>query len=353
MKVFNLKPLKWFVYFFCVPLSFISCERNQLCRMQPQERVIVANRGEGTISVIDAETDAILETVALPGANPEPMYVVYVKATDRVFVGDRSNDAVVVYDPSDWSVERSIPCGKGVFHMWADPLGKQLWVNNDIDKTSTVLDPSSLQVLQTVPMPADLSQGDAKPHDVVLSPDGKYAFISIVKLAENDQIVQFSTSTFQETRRVAVGRDPHLSANAKRNSLYVPCQNTNEVIVLDMETLNEKTSIDVPGAHGAITSEDGKMFYTTNLPGGGTDAIAAIRTANNRLVTIDTDTPYPVPHNLTINKNGSKLYVTHSGATSEKVTVFNIHPNGFNLTFSSELSTGTNPFGLTYFKRHP
>ena len=58
------------------------------------------------------------------------------------------------------------PAGRGVFHMWADYRGRQLWVNNDIDKTTTVIDPSTLEVLATVPTPADLVAMGGKPHDV-------------------------------------------------------------------------------------------------------------------------------------------------------------------------------------------
>ena len=58
-------------------------------------------------------------------------------------------------------------CGDGVFHMWSDPHDRQLWVNNDIDKTATVIDPVSLNVIATVPMPADLVADGYKPHDVV------------------------------------------------------------------------------------------------------------------------------------------------------------------------------------------
>ena len=78
------------------------------------------------------------------------------KQSNRVFVGDRANNQVVVFNAMDFSVETTIPVGQGVFHMWADPQGKQLWVNNDIDNTTSVIDLYSLQVIATVPTPADL-----------------------------------------------------------------------------------------------------------------------------------------------------------------------------------------------------
>ena len=54
----------------------------------------MANRGSGTISVIDVRTDQVVGTYALPaGPNPpEPMYVFYNPKHSRLFVGDRSNN---------------------------------------------------------------------------------------------------------------------------------------------------------------------------------------------------------------------------------------------------------------------
>jgi hypothetical protein len=54
-------------------------------------RFVVANRGSGSISVIDAKSWQLIDTVMLPpgDAQPEPMYVVYTAAVSRVWVGDR------------------------------------------------------------------------------------------------------------------------------------------------------------------------------------------------------------------------------------------------------------------------
>ena len=64
----------------------------------------------------------------------------------RLFVGDRANNRVVVLSADDFSVEGSVPAGNGVFHMWASPAVHQLWVNNDVDNTITVVDTHTLGV---------------------------------------------------------------------------------------------------------------------------------------------------------------------------------------------------------------
>lgn len=314
--------------------------------------IVIANRGSGSISVIDTKTDEITGTYQLPASpnTPEPMYIVYVKRGDRVFVGDRANNQVVVFKASDYSVETTIPVGQGVFHMWADRVGKQLWVNNDIDKTTSVIDLHSLQVIATVPTPADLVSMGGIPHDVFLGPLGRVAYVSVVGVAgSSDYVVQFNTRTFQETGRAAVGKDPHLSIPLISRYLYVPCQGSDAVYVLNRFNMNLVGTISVPGAHGAMMTRNGKVFYTTNLPGGGTNGLYAIKTKTNQILG-SANTPYAVPHNIALNNSSKKLYLTHSGGTSDKVTVYEISNHNPVPVYLTEITVGLNPFGLSFAK---
>jgi YVTN family beta-propeller protein len=312
--------------------------------------IVVANRASGTISVIDVSTDQVTATINLPdGANaPEPMYVVYSRPSDRVFVGDRANDRVVVFRASDFSYEASVPAGTGVFHMWADPQNNQLWVNNDIDKTVTVFSPKTLEVLATVPMPADLVALGGKPHDVVL--DTGHAYVSMLGVAgENDYVVKFSRQAFEEVGRAAVGQDPHVSLRQSSPYLYVPSQNSNVVIVLDRRTMEQVTEIAIPGAHGAGMAFVGDVFYTTNLTGGGSDALWTIDTGSNTVIGEPVDASYPVPHNIALTAPiPQKVYVTHSGGTSDKVTVYTTSRENPVPVPVGDVTVGFNPFGLAF-----
>ena len=95
--------------------------------------------------------------------------------------------------------------------------------------------------------------------------------------------------------------------------------------VLDGLTLDSTDVFNVPGAHGAITSLNGRRFYTTNISGGGADAIFCIDTRTNDVLAEPADTAYTVPHNVALTPSGRLLYVTHSGANN-KVSVFRARP---------------------------
>ncbi len=284
------------------------------------------------------------------------MYVVY--SRDRVFVGDRANNRIAVFNPRTFAVETTVPAGAGIWHMWADPFDRQLWVNNDIDKTSTVIDPLTLQVLATVPIPADLAAVGGKPHDVILDPSGApFAYVTLIGVAgANDYVVKFSTQTFAEVARAAVGKDPHVSATSQNNLLYVPCQNSNALVVLNRATLEHVTTLSIPGAHGAGMATNGDVFYTTNLTGGGRDALWRVSAATNTVSGDAVDAPFAVPHNIALTPDrgvffpqeygNRKLYLTHSGATASQVTVYKLK-NGLP-AFHKTITVGFNPFGLTF-----
>ncbi len=314
--------------------------------------IVVANRGSGSISVIDGKSGELVGTFMLPysdGENmPEPMYVNGIARMGRVFVGDRANNRVAVFDANTWDVVGTVPAGQGVFHQWIDRQGKQLWVNNDIDNTITVIDPASLEVTATIDIPADLVAMGGKPHDVVLDHQGRYAFVTVLGLTGPvDYLLQFDALSHTEMNRQPVGKDPHLAIGTNTD-LYVPSQDSSEVRVFDPETLELLDTIEAPGAHGAAVSPNNRFFYTTNLPGGGADAILTIKTMNNSVVGSPVATPYPVPHNIALSSGGRMLFVTHSGPTADKVTIYKIHGSSGLPTYWSEVTVGSNPFGIGY-----
>jgi len=258
------------------------------------------------------------------------------------------NDRVVAFDADDYSVVDTIPTGSGVFHMWADDGDRFLWVNNDVDKTATVIDPVTLEVVTTVAMPADLVSDGYIPHDVILDPKGRFAYVTMLGgSGPSDYLVQFSTDTFEEVNRAEAGQDPHVSLTQNNKLIYVPAQGSNTVFVFNRETLELVEEIPVPGAHGAFVSPNGQVFYTSNLPGGGPNGLFAIDTNKNTVID-SADTPYPVPHNIVVTKNNKKLFLTHSGGTADKVTIYDVSVDDPVPTLTGEVTVGLNPFGLAY-----
>lgn len=300
-----------------------------------QETVVVANRGSSSISFIDVRSNAVTETVTIP--NSEPMYVVYVQRRNKLYVGDRRNSKVHVVNPSTKEIESSISVGNGVFHMWADGFGKQLWVNSDIDNTISVIDLHSNTVSETIPL-------SIKPHDVFLSKNGRKAYVSVINSnpALADSIYSFSTTNYTKTNSRAVGKDPHLFHIAALNRLYVPCQ-SGELFTLNGNNLDVISTLSLPGAHGIFSSINPSNLFVTNISGAELYGLKTI--GNSSINTVST--PVATPHNVVVNVSGTKMFVTHSGASADKVTVYKLQGN--TIVYDSTLTVGTNPFGIAYY----
>ena len=306
--------------------------------------MLVANRNAGTFSAINTANDSVT-TYALPnpGLLPEPMYITHSPVNDLVYIGDRANQRLVVYDAGDYGIHRGfVPVGAGIFHQWGDPRHNQLWVNNDIDDTISVVDMLTSSVIKTIAIPADLSSG--KPHDVILDPNADFAYVTILGVTGiNDYVLKYSTTTFTEVGRLAVGKDPHVALSALDDIRYVPTQGSDAVNVVDRTAFAIVKVIDVPNPHGAFVSGDAATFFTTNIADAGIDGLFSIDTATF-LVDSATDTPRSVPHNIRLTPDQTKLYLTHSGANTE-VSIWDV-TDPANPSFLHSVATGSNPYGI-------
>ncbi|MEX0273027.1 MAG: YncE family protein, partial [Flavobacteriaceae bacterium] len=300
--------------------------------------VVVANRGDASISFIDAATNELIETVDLPDG-VEPMYVVYVSSKDKIYVGDRANSQVHIFNPESRKIEGSIDVGDGVFHMWADGRGKRLWVNNDVDNTISVINLASEKVIRTITL-------DGKPHDVFVTKDGTMAYISILVPEGPDRVYAYNARNMKMVAATEVGEDPHLFHLQHNNRLYVPCQNTNQVLTLDGESLEVLVDTPMDGAHGIFADRKEENLYITGI---NVSKLYSVDAANSQLNGTPVETSIVIPHNVVLNRSASKLFVTHSGATANKVSIFDVE-DGI-LREEEIITTATNPFGIAYVKR--
>ncbi|MDQ8143367.1 YncE family protein [Chryseobacterium sp. CFS15] len=302
-----------------------------------EEKVVVANRGGGSVSFIDAVTNQV-SNVAISGS--EPMYVVYVPAKDKIFVGDRAGKKIHIINPQTKAVESSINVGNGVFHMWADGLGKQLWVSNDIDNTISVIDLNTNTVVKTINV-------GMKPHDVFVTKDATKAYVSVFNAdaAMPDKVYMYSTSDYSKTGEANVGKDPHLYHLSTSNKLFVACQ-SGQVYALNGSNLSLISNNAFTGAHGIFPSPDLNTVFVTNITGQQLYSINATTGMQNGMPLMALNA---TPHNIVVNEDGKKMYVTHSGGAATAVSTYTI--NGTTLTAGTTITAGTNPFGLAYYKR--
>lgn len=308
-------------------------------------RVAVANRASGTVSVIDGDMGTLVNSYPMPN-NGQPMYVVHNARNNTVLVGDY-NGSVVAFDGMDFSVRGTATAAAGVFHMWMSSDQRQLWVNNELDKSVSVINPMTMETIRTFDIPADLEMTGFKPHDVIVDPDNGSAYVTMINgMMPINYVVKYDARTFNEIDRVEVGGDPHVALTANNDKLYVASQAADLLQVFNRGDLSLVTTVAIPNAHGLGMNAAGTYLYVGNISEGGTDATYTVDLATNTLVGDPVDAPYAAPHNYSVGSNDSKLYLTHSGGASDKLSVYDLGPTP---TLSGELSLGNNPFGLVAY----
>jgi DNA-binding beta-propeller fold protein YncE len=305
---------------------------------------------DGTVSVISTVDDTVTHTITLPpGANPAAAaYVEYSSLSRQIYVTDSANARVLVFRVSDLEFVGTLPTDADAFHMWLSE--EQLWVVDRTARSAVVFDIFSQQRLATLPIPGDLLQAGGIPHDI--SADDSHAYISVLALdGVPDVIVKYDRSTFQEVGRVNVGEAPHVALNPVNREMYAACDATNNVFVINRDTMQVQATIPATGAHGTWVPNHGETFYTTNFPGnsdgGSVPGLIAINLITNQL--LGSAPPLlPGPHNVFGTGDGSKAYVTHTnGGTT--VSVYTIASPTAVPQLSGQVKVGTNPFGLTFF----
>ena len=115
----------------------------------------------------------------------------------KLLVANMGTDSIVVADPVDGHIERSIRTGRGAHQIFPSPDGKLLYVNNRVDGTTVALDARTLDVLRTYKVPGG-------PDCIDFAPDGKLWITQ--RFIQKVAILDPATG---DIRSISVGRSPH------------------------------------------------------------------------------------------------------------------------------------------------
>lgn len=115
----------------------------------------------------------------------------------HLLVGLMGEAHFAVVDPVDGHVERLIATGRGAHTMFVTHDGRLIYATNRVDGTLSVLDPATLAVIRTIPVPGG-------PDDLDFAPDGK--IWAALRFAHAVAVLDPATGAIE---RVPVGRSPH------------------------------------------------------------------------------------------------------------------------------------------------
>jgi DNA-binding beta-propeller fold protein YncE len=101
-----------------------------------------------------------------------------------VFVACNKSSEIVEVNTEGWSLVKRIPAGNGVYNLGVSPDGKLLIATNKRDASASIFEIASGKELARVPTKRKVV------HGVAVSPDGRYAFVTVEGVGEEPGTVE-------------------------------------------------------------------------------------------------------------------------------------------------------------------
>jgi DNA-binding beta-propeller fold protein YncE len=279
--------------------------------------LLVANKGDETLGIVDPKAGRQIATVAEGGttgheviASPDGR-TAYVPIYGNSGVGKPGTDGrnIVVVDLASRKVTGNIDFGRGVrpHCIMVGPKDGMLYVTTELDQTISIIDPHTLKIVGSIPT------GQPESHMLALTSDGKRGYtanvgpgtISVLDMEARKQIAVIPVSG--EIQRIAISPDGRM--------VFTSDQTKPQLAVLDTATNKIKTWIPLPGlGYGTAPTPDGRWL------------VVAVRTTN-KVAVIDLremkvahvlDVP-AAPQEALVRPDGKAAYV--SCDASHKIAV--------------------------------
>ena len=284
-------------------------------------RAYVANRGDGSISMIDTATDHVFAPTSLVNAVPGAAVQSVAVAPDgrRVYAdyydGTTGEKGYCVLHAGTNSIQERVtlatgqplPQGPNPQGIVISPDGQLLYLaNNFADGTVTVRDLVTRQEIANI-----ANAPGAIPTGIAASPDGLKAYLAF---AGPNVLMVFDVASRQVTATIPVGATPTgvvVAPNGLR--IYVTNTADNSVTVIDSATNLVQATLS-PGLSlpaGIAISPDGTRFYVANK---GNNTVTVMRTGD---FAVEASIPLGAePVGIAISPDGAHAYVTQSAASS-------------------------------------
>ncbi len=204
--------------------------------------------------VIDIGSRKIVDTLDF-GKGVRPHCAVLSPKTGLLYVTTELENSVTAIDPATLKIVGAIPTGQTESHMLAITRdGKRGYTANVASGTVSVLDLEARKLLATIPIAA-------KTQRISLSPDDRWAFTSDQTKA---QLAVIDTKTNEVAHRVDLPDFGYGTAATPDGKWLLVCVGLGEVAVVDLEAMKVARTIETPRAPQEILIRpDGADAYVS------------------------------------------------------------------------------------------
>ena len=233
-----------------------------------------ANAGNYGIANTGAKATAMPKAMptAMP-ANTATAQPAAKSASPKAYIGLFKDNAVAVLDTGTDQVIKTIPVPAGPHGLVITPDGRWVYISSDGDTKVSVIDTASDTVVKSIEV-------GKMPHGLALTPDGKMLLAAVFG---TNQVVFLDTSSGQVVGQVSVPSPHNIAISPDGYSAYVAAQKKGAagLSVIDIGEKKQDTFIPLDKAPRALNfSPDGKLLYFTQA---GVDAVQVLNPATNQV----------------------------------------------------------------------
>jgi YVTN family beta-propeller protein len=270
--------------------------------------LLVANKGDHTLGIIDPEAGKQVATVAEGGVTGHEVIasrdgrLAYVPIYGNSGVGQPGTDGsnLVVVDIASRKVVGNVDFGHGVrpHCPMIGPSDGLLYVTTELDKAITVIDPASMKIVGKIPTDRPES------HMLAISRDGRYGYTANVGSGTVSVLDMTGRKTIDVISVAPVVQRIALSVDGR--FVFTSDQTKPQLAVIDISTRKVKTWIPLPApGYGAAATPDGKWLVIA-MP--GAKQVGAI---NLQTMKLDHAIDVPAsPQEVLIRPDGAVAFVS-------------------------------------------
>lgn len=282
--------------------------RNPLAGDTARGILLVANKGDQTLGIIDPKSGKQVATVAEGGttgheviASPDGK-LAYVPIYGNSGVGKPGTDGshMIVVDIGLRKVVGNVDFGHGVrpHCPMFGPKDGLLYVTTELENAITAIDPHSLKILHSIPT------GHPESHMLAITHDGHYGYttnvgsgtVSVLDLEARKVIDTIAVAPV--VQRISLSVDDRLA--------FTSDQSKPQLAVIDTRTRKVRTWVPLPASgYGTATTPDGKWLVIA-MPSAKQVAVLNLKTMK---VAHTVDVP-AAPQEVLVRPDGAVAYVS-------------------------------------------
>jgi DNA-binding beta-propeller fold protein YncE len=270
--------------------------------------LLVANKGDRTLGIIDPDAGRQIATIAENGTTGHEVAVspdgrlAYVPIYGNSGVGKPGTDGsnMVIVDIATRKIVGNVDFGHGVRPHCAvfGPKDGLLYITTEIDQTVSIIDPHTQKIVGTIPT------GQPESHMLAISPDGRFGYTANVGPGT------ISVLDMQARKKIAVipvsGQVQRISVSVDGSTVFTADQTKPQLAAIDTSTNKVKTLIPLPASgYGTAPTPDGRWLVVA-VPSANKVAVVDV-SAMKVAHTIDVPA---APQEVVIRPDGQMAYVS-------------------------------------------